>query len=71
MIVAVKDGAVAEIGTHDELMEKGGVYKQLVELQVTQGVVYFVLLSFKLMKNLLHFAEIIIKRYVNTRAAIK
>jgi ABC-type multidrug transport system fused ATPase/permease subunit len=34
MIVAVKDGAVAEIGTHDELMEMGGVYKQLVELQV-------------------------------------
>ena len=34
MIVAVKDGAVAEIGTHDELMEKDGVYKQLVLLQV-------------------------------------
>ena len=34
MIVAVKDGAVAEIGTHDELMEKDGVYKELVTIQV-------------------------------------
>ncbi|CAB4038353.1 RNA-directed DNA polymerase from mobile element jockey, partial [Paramuricea clavata] len=30
MIVAVKDGAVAEVGTHDELIEKDGVYKKLV-----------------------------------------
>jgi ABC-type multidrug transport system fused ATPase/permease subunit len=34
MIVAVKDGAVAEVGTHDELMEKDGVYKKLVLQQV-------------------------------------
>ena len=34
MIVAVKEGAVAEIGTHDELMKKGGVYRQLILLQV-------------------------------------
>lgn len=34
MIVAVKDGAVAEVGTHDELIKKDGVYKQLVLLQV-------------------------------------
>ena len=34
MIVAVENGAVAEIGTHDELMKKDGVYKQLVLLQV-------------------------------------
>lgn len=32
-IVAVKDGKVAEIGTHNELMEKQGVYYQLVLLQ--------------------------------------
>ncbi|XP_028400885.1 multidrug resistance protein 1-like isoform X2 [Dendronephthya gigantea] len=37
MIVAVKDGAVAEIGTHDELMNKDGVYKQLVILQTIEG----------------------------------
>ncbi len=34
MIVAVKDGAVAEVGTHDQLMEKNGVYKELVTIQV-------------------------------------
>ena len=34
MIAAVKDGAVAEIGTHDELMNKNGAYKQLVTMQV-------------------------------------
>lgn len=32
-IVAVKDGKVAETGTHDELMAANGVYKQLVLLQ--------------------------------------
>lgn len=32
--MAVKDGAVAEMGTHNELMEKNGVYKQLVLRQV-------------------------------------
>lgn len=31
--MAVKDGKVAEIGTHNELMEKQGVYYQLVLLQ--------------------------------------
>ena len=34
MIVAIKEGVVAEIGTHDELMKKDGVYKQLILLQV-------------------------------------
>ena len=34
MIVAVENGAVAEVGTHDELMEKDGVYKELVTMQV-------------------------------------
>ncbi|XP_065051580.1 ATP-dependent translocase ABCB1-like isoform X2 [Rhopilema esculentum] len=33
LIVAVQDGAVAEQGTHDELIEKKGVYYQLVMLQ--------------------------------------
>ena len=30
------DGAVAEVGTHPELMEGGGVYRQLVERQFTE-----------------------------------
>ena len=33
MILAVQDGAVAEMGTHDELMSNKGVYYQLVMLQ--------------------------------------
>ena len=33
MIAAVQDGVIAEIGTHDDLMEKKGVYYQLVMLQ--------------------------------------
>ena len=34
MIVAVDKGKVKEIGTHDELMSAGGIYKDLVTLQV-------------------------------------
>lgn len=30
----MKDGAIAEIGTHDELMELNGLYKELVEAQM-------------------------------------
>ena len=33
VILAVQDGAVAEAGTHDELMKNKGVYYQLVMLQ--------------------------------------
>jgi ABC-type multidrug transport system fused ATPase/permease subunit len=34
MIVAVRDGHVAETGTHDELMALDGLYSSLVKLQV-------------------------------------
>ena len=34
VIVAVKEGRVAEMGTHDELMELDGLYASLVKLQV-------------------------------------
>jgi ATP-binding cassette subfamily B protein len=32
-IVVLKDGAVAEVGTHDELMERSGQYQQMVLVQ--------------------------------------
>ncbi|MCL1866565.1 MAG: ABC transporter ATP-binding protein/permease [Oscillospiraceae bacterium] len=32
-IIVLKDGMITESGTHSELMEKGGVYKNLVEIQ--------------------------------------
>lgn len=34
MIIAVDKGKVKEKGTHDELMSAGGIYKDLVTLQV-------------------------------------
>lgn len=34
-IVALENGVVKEIGTHDELMERQGVYYQLVMTQVS------------------------------------
>ena len=33
-IVVLDDGMVAEIGTHDELMKNGGLYKKLCEIQM-------------------------------------
>ena len=33
VILAVQEGSVAELGTHDELMKNKGVYYQLVMLQ--------------------------------------
>ncbi|MBD5195270.1 MAG: ABC transporter ATP-binding protein [Bacteroides sp.] len=32
-ICVLSDGAIAELGTHDELMAKGGIYKKLVDMQ--------------------------------------
>ena len=31
--VLVKDGVIAESGTHEELLEKGGTYRELYETQ--------------------------------------
>jgi subfamily B ATP-binding cassette protein MsbA len=36
VIYVVQDGAIAEHGTHDELLEKGGLYAELHELQFAQ-----------------------------------
>ena len=33
MIVVIKDGCIAEMGKHQELLEKRGVYFNLVKLQ--------------------------------------
>jgi len=33
MIVVLEEGRIAETGTHDELIEKGGLYRQLYEMQ--------------------------------------
>ena len=35
-ILVVKDGVIAEQGTHDELLEKNGVYRELYETQFRQ-----------------------------------
>lgn len=32
-ILVLEDGAISEIGTHDELIEKGGYYKEMLEQQ--------------------------------------
>ncbi|NLC69236.1 MAG: ABC transporter ATP-binding protein [Clostridiaceae bacterium] len=34
-IIVVDDGRIQEIGTHDELLEKGGIYRQLYERQLS------------------------------------
>jgi len=39
-ILVVKDGVIKEQGTHDELIAKGGVYKQLYETQFRQAIDY-------------------------------
>jgi subfamily B ATP-binding cassette protein MsbA len=33
LIIVIQGGRIAESGTHEELMDKQGVYKQLVEMQ--------------------------------------
>ncbi|MBN2659135.1 MAG: ABC transporter ATP-binding protein [Spirochaetales bacterium] len=37
-ILVLNEGAVAEMGTHDELMERGGIYKTLYDLQFQRGI---------------------------------
>ena len=32
-ILVMNEGVIAELGTHDELMKKNGVYRRLYELQ--------------------------------------
>ena len=39
-IMVVKDGVIKEQGTHDELLAKGGVYKELYETQFRQAIDY-------------------------------
>ena len=39
-ILVVKDGVIAEQGTHDELLAKGGVYRELYETQFRKVLDY-------------------------------
>ena len=39
-IMVVKDGVIKEQGSHDELLAKGGVYKELYETQFRQAIDY-------------------------------
>ena len=34
-ILVLQDGKVAEIGSHEELMEKGGLYREIYDLQMS------------------------------------
>ena len=47
-IVALTDGQVAEIGTHDELMNKEGLYHSLVMAQISKGKFIKIQLKFKI-----------------------
>ena len=38
LILAVKDGKIAEMGTHSELLEKGGYYKELYTRQFEEDI---------------------------------
>ncbi|MDO4178656.1 MAG: GNAT family N-acetyltransferase [Phascolarctobacterium sp.] len=39
-ILVVKDGVIAEQGTHEELLAKGGTYRELYETQFRQAITY-------------------------------
>ena len=34
LILVLQDGRVAELGSHDELMEKNGLYREIYDLQM-------------------------------------
>jgi subfamily B ATP-binding cassette protein MsbA len=36
-IAVINQGQIAEIGTHEQLMNQGGLYKKLVEMQEIDG----------------------------------
>ena len=38
MILVMEKGRIKEVGKHDELLEKGGLYRKLYELQFTELV---------------------------------
>ncbi len=37
MIIVMERGSIVESGTHDELLEYGGIYKKLYELQFAES----------------------------------
>jgi ATP-binding cassette subfamily B protein len=37
-IVVLDDGKIASVGTHDELMEKSRIYREIYELQMKEAV---------------------------------
>ena len=38
-IYVLNEGRITEVGSHDELIEKDGIYKKLYEMQLRDGVV--------------------------------
>jgi ABC-type multidrug transport system fused ATPase/permease subunit len=36
-IVVLEDGGIVEVGTHDDLIGKGGTYSRLYEAQIERG----------------------------------
>ena len=44
MIATIEDGSVIETGTHDELIAKNGVYKELVNVQVKHAFIHATIL---------------------------
>ena len=51
IIAAVDNGQVKELGNHDELMAAGGIYKDLVTLQVGSVFCVIILVSERLENN--------------------